>query len=107
MAEFTDEEFVAAVRAIAAERPDYVYTAPEGENCQYAHADGCGCIIGCALNRLGMSLDELSELDSRALAGIRFIGEGLGLSEPTIRWATNVQSDQDNSVPWGEAVSNA
>jgi len=113
---FDPKRLVAEVRALAAEKPDFVYTAIAfhadrhggGEKCSYVHGDECGCIIGHAAVRAGMSLDELREKDDDdedTSVSVQFAE--YGLSADRMGWLSKVQHGQDTKLPWGAAVSKA
>lgn len=116
----TDEAFYAAVRAVAAERPDHIYDNPDltANACLYVHNANTpkakpGCIIGAALHRLGVSLDKLNVMDGYASedgylsSGFDFVGGRFGLSDAAVTWGAAVQGHQDNGMPWGSAVAKA
>jgi hypothetical protein len=103
----TLEELKEAIRAvIATEGEDRVYL-PQGDQCLYVHTDkdGCsdpGCLIGHALNRLGISLDELSRNEDVAAQDLDFWD-----SDDTAAFAREIQFLQDDGAPWGHAYRGA
>lgn len=107
--EFTTTELEAEVRKLAAEHPDNIYTKPnaQGAGCFYGKGtctDGsCGCIVGQALARLGVSV---LELDVKLIGYVPEVMSHLCISDPKKRqsWLFNVQRRQDLGKTWGEAV---
>jgi hypothetical protein len=103
----TLEELKEAIEAvIATEGGDRVYS-PQGNQCLYVHTDedghsGPGCLIGHALNHLGVSLDELSRNEDVAASDLDFWD-----SDDTAAFAKEVQFLQDDGVPWGGASRGA
>ena len=116
------------VREIAAEFPDFVYQpkqlpvlltpeqqeqammgspeAPTTTNgCVYREADGrAGCIVGQALNMLGV-LALVS--DNQNLRGVRGLVDDThpnSWRDPRVKWLRQVQNHQDRRVSWGQAV---
>jgi hypothetical protein len=67
----TAEKVLETLREVVAERPDYVYEAPEGYTagagvtCFYVHGDVPGCVVGHVLNRLGVPLSDLALVEGR------------------------------------------
>jgi hypothetical protein len=98
---------VAAVRKLAADRPDFTYSRPSANSCLYrptkqAGGGMSGCIIGEGLRACGISttgLDTESDAD---------IGSHLARVNKShtheARWLAEVQSNQDFGRSWGEAV---
>ena len=113
---FDPKRLVAEVRALAAEKPDFVYTAIDfhsdadggGEKCSYVHGNDGGCIVGQGALRAGMDLDELSEKDNDGedtSVSSQFMD--YGLSTDALGWLSAVQYYQDTGSPWGAAVAHA
>jgi hypothetical protein len=113
---FDPKRLVAEVRALAAEKPDFVYTAIDfhsdadggREKCTYVHGDDGGCIVGQAALRAGMPLDELREKDNDdedTSVSVQFADYGLSADE--LLWLSKVQHAQDTNMPWGAAVDHA
>lgn len=111
-APITDESFRAAVRQLAAEQPEYVYTRPDpfGYNtCVYQYNGAPSCLIGQALHRLGVPVESLAAADNGAFerkgASTVLAVLAPGTSADTRAWAQEVQYHQDlGNIPWGEAV---
>lgn len=115
-------DVLGTLRAVVAERPEYVYEAPEDArvddslSCYYVHRseDGTqvpGCLIGHVLNRLGVPLHVLRGYegsDARRVVDrtVSFTGdpdEGLD-----VRMALQIaQSAQDGGDSWGESLAQA
>lgn len=109
------------LREVVAERPDYVYIAPEGmaanryvgSGCLYVHGTGeaatPGCGIGALLHRLGIPLDELRRHEGTG-AG-RLIYDLLNVTGPAANAACNLcdvfQDLQDRRFTWGYALNAA
>ncbi|AXQ64416.1 hypothetical protein L3Y19_gp046 [Gordonia phage Neville] len=107
------EKFVAEVRRLANENPEFVYQkrpigdGGEGGSCMYVNEAGTGgdCLIGQAVINTGlMSVEELgkheNELARGLLGDLRFPGAAT-------QWADRVQSRQDMGVAWVDAVRDA
>lgn len=116
MFDFTPEDLQHKVREVAADYPKYVYDIPYGNSCMYFHKGdddnySCGCIIGHALHRLGVTLEDISEeynfvgvwgLLQRHLSDLP-----LDFNDATVQWLSNVQSAQDRGETWSSAVKKA
>lgn len=113
--EFTPEDVLAEVIKLAEERPDFVYKAQAGslvdEGCSYLTAGlrtlaGEGCIVGQALTRLGVSDEDLYEVEGDSAIGAvaRLRGENLTEFSRTIQKLGAIQSWQDHGYSWGVAV---
>lgn len=101
---------ILAVRAIAAEKPDFVYTN-DGYQCLYRpkrlkSGVVSGCIIGEALRRIGIST---AGLDTPGANGINTqLGRvGFNMNSQRVKWLGEVQAQQDTRGTWGTAVSMA
>ncbi|MEV6419037.1 hypothetical protein [Streptomyces sp. NPDC051662] len=115
ISEITDEDVLSTLRKVVAERPEYVYSAPEhmgatkdGSVCFYVHKDedgtnvAAGCVIGVVLHRLGIPLDELEKQEGENAR------DALTRLVPALsRWVkedlNRMQMHQDNDVAWGLA----
>jgi hypothetical protein len=106
---FDPKRLVAEVRALAAEKPDYVYQLQsKGPSCVYVEKGVGSCIVGQAALRAGMDLEELSKKDSDeedTSVSVQF--EDYGLSAEELLWLSKVQHSQDTQFPWGAAVARA
>lgn len=107
-----DTELVKAIRDLAAESPDFVYTRQEVDPdslsapCNYwpDEKNPQGCIVGAAMRKIGHSLDGI---EFRGVAAFTAL-EDLALFQPsTGLWVNNVQSWQDKGLTWSEAVKKA
>jgi hypothetical protein len=115
----TDELIISTLRAVVAERPDYVYERPahmapirdgDGEivgECMYVHTDpeddsklSPGCLVGTVLYRLGMPLEELQRHEGEG--GWDVVDEFGGDDSRVVM--QDVQLRQDSGVPWGAAL---
>lgn len=74
---------------------------PVESACHYQVAGEPGCLIGVALDRLGVTLDPAWDLDS----GTNAIGLDVWDNPDTGRYADRVQARQDLGKTWGEAIS--
>lgn len=107
-------EVVAAVREIAAERPDVKYDVVEGAGCLYSAgrcSDGSvGCIVGQALVKCGFDVAPLDTSDDENDGGIKTAGfacRHIGVETDDFEaanWLDNAQHWQDSGHPWGDAV---
>lgn len=112
-ATFTLEDVIARVRALADEKPDFVYQKPEGASiCKYVagkFSDDSArpdCIMARALHALGVSLKFLQCFEG---AAVETVLGGMGLrwepeTEQQSEWLRAVQYGQDNGMAWGNAV---
>lgn len=105
MAVITLDEVKRRVRAVAAERPEYVYQMVN-DQCLYFNPDGTpSCLVGHAL------ADELRA--AGVSPGNRWNGKGiyfligeldLPIDQAARHYLSGVQSAQDSFTPWGQAV---
>jgi hypothetical protein len=121
LADITNEQFIDAIKAVASESPETVYTPPahmntESGRCFYVHTDAenpedlgkatPGCLIGVALHRVGVPLYVLQEHEGDCASGV--ISRVLpGASTDTLSFANIAQGSQDEGKPWGMALSEA
>jgi hypothetical protein len=91
------------VKALAAERPEYVYERPEAGTCYYFHNGAPSCIVGHALadELKAIGVEEGSELNDE---NIRRLSADLDITPKAVAWLEDVQSMQDALTSWGEAV---
>jgi hypothetical protein len=106
---FTAIDVAREVRTLAAERPDHVYERGSQTFCTYApnHPMGApeACLIGQALARLGVPVSTL--VCQKGTAGV-LIYDMTGshpMRADICGWLDRVQAEQDDSVPWAEAVA--
>jgi hypothetical protein len=109
----TDEAFIDAITAeVEAAGPDFVYQEDPFQTCDYVRDGQPSCLIGRALARLGMSVEELKTFDANDLpnptnirnpsaAGIMY---SLGFSERVTAAADVAQGLQDSCRTWGRAL---
>lgn len=119
---FGKGSFVAAVRQLAADSPDFVYEPPEDRRgCRYVFGGVPSCLIGQALVGVGVPIEQVADLDDystgdqpdTAVATVvpRLLA-GLGVEMDSewaeiIGWANYVQVRQDRRDKWGRAVAKA
>ncbi|GAA2294375.1 hypothetical protein GCM10010149_47940 [Nonomuraea roseoviolacea subsp. roseoviolacea] len=112
----TDAQLIDAIKTVAAENPDRVYTSPEHMSttgtCFYVHRDEAtdelspGCLVGAALHRLGVPLETLQRNeDTNAFNLLSKLFPML--TTQTCSFANSAQMDQDGGRSWGEAVAYA
>jgi hypothetical protein len=115
----TAEQVLATLREVVAERPTYVYEAPEGYAsetnetsvaCFYVHGNTPGCIVGHVLARLGVPLSDLALVEGRG--AYKVADWFLDITDPD--GATDVehvlsvvQMHQDRGDSWGSALEAA
>lgn len=99
------EDMERELRRLASEKPDFIYTSEPGAACHYSkgpsyNLKSCdGCIFGQTLQTLGITKEELNELDTDGMdTAIHII-----FPFAPRRWKS-VQYRQDNGSPWGEAI---
>ncbi len=104
------QHLISAVRARAAENPDYIYKSPFGHGtCAYVH-DGCpSCLIGQALWDLGLIDASFAGTSGNYLPFFSVVDHlGLVLDPEERKWLREVQYYQDTQrYSWGESVANA
>jgi hypothetical protein len=103
--------FTEAIRAAVAQRGrDHLYTGQDGRapvrgsNCWYVHqkTGEAGCVIGLALNLLGITLEQLAENEGENADQLL---SRLGIGTARERAAAIVaQGRQDGGATWGEAL---
>lgn len=125
-APITTEQAARELQAIAADRPDFVYEAPEDSlerigSCFYVHGltaggvptiqpEGAtewvtGCLIGEWLHvSHGVSLEDLRRVN---MFGTEYLFDSLGIERErgVLKLADQIQVRQDNGLPWGKAVA--
>lgn len=110
--------FVAEVRRLAAENPDFVYSAPEdlnptsGPTCLYVHRTEAGelvggCLIGQAFINIGLPVDEVAKFDTLTYGGATEVLGVFNVSKRVRAWAGTAQQCQDLGDCWAEAVARA
>lgn len=113
----TVEDVEREVRNLAMREPDFIYTAQDVSSsaCGYVgkvigSAEGRGCIIGQALQNLGVSKETLLDFEKKT-SDLR-VDSGVYTLLPYLKiggygdhsWLVKVQSHQDFGRPWGLAV---
>lgn len=116
MAQYTYEDLLPRLRAIVAEEgEDFVYgQRHDGDNivCCYQWNGKPDCGVGRVLYRLGVPIETLQAMDRSS--------ETISYHYPRLRQDHNIwfspaaealmelfQQDQDEQVPWGDALNNA
>lgn len=118
MLELTFEKAQELVDAAIAERgEDYVYGKHAG-SCLYVHSDSWfddtrgewvlinerpGCIVGMALVKGGVSMDDLIPINTMDAPTVLDSLEGVEAERKAVDFLTLVQISQDSGVTWGEA----
>ena len=116
----TTTDLVKAIRAVAASKPDFIYTNQEGYAgmCSYfgegvGKPEGQCCIVGQALKNLEVDTTvlQLSELDFMSPTIDKVIIDGM-VDIPfskgrEVKWLNLVQACQDAGYTWAESVTAA
>lgn len=110
----TDAEVMATLRAVVAERPDYVYDSGDRNEygdmtCNYVQDGTPSCLVGHVLFRLGIPLTELSAFDVAGGASADGVARLVldGVTESTIKGLWFAQHAQDHGDTWAEALAAA
>lgn len=112
----TDEDLKSALRTVAEGSPGYVYTSPEWQGepgtsgCYYVHHArddesilAPGCMVGYALNALGVPLSALKEWEHNP--AVDLLDEFFPGASADVRAAyRRAQARQDRGCPWGKAI---
>jgi hypothetical protein len=114
----TEAQVMSTLRAVVAERPGYVYNAPEhmrtednGNECFYVHVDRhggrpeAGCLIGAVLSRLGVPLAELAKWEHFGVSVMA--GAVVEASVDVVSVLAIAQDRQDNGATWAKALAAA
>lgn len=116
---FTTMDILEEVKVLAKSKPDYVYLAPDPDQfCSYVGGtdgtgEGHGCIVGQALMRHGVSMEDLVEVEGTYAGHAVMVLLGLDPGTPVMggRGARDflnaVQMFQDEGCQWGEALEEA
>lgn len=115
----TDVEIRDALRAVVAEKPDYIYRAPQHMNpanegtCYYVHTEDDdeedltpGCLVGCVLDRLGIPLESLREHEGDSADSVvsSYLPQA---SKRTLNVLYEAQNFQDRRQTWAVALREA
>jgi hypothetical protein len=113
MFDFTAKDVQSEVRAVAAEYPTHVYVSARKGECSYFHMGegtnySCGCIIGHALHRLGVTPEDIPNSNFLGVVGLlrRFM-PAQDRDEIIMDWLASVQLLQDEGKSWSKAVNKA
>lgn len=118
---FTAREVLNEVLELARNRPDFVYLDQPDTirddvgfaSCSYIGAAGQrgrevgeGCIVGQALQNLGVSTAALSLMEGQ---GAAFVVQRLACAhdEESLDRLRHIQAHQDGGMPWGMATAKA
>lgn len=112
---FTPAQVRWEITRLATKNPDFNYKLDSGVlgmPCLYVHQGKASCIVGQALNNLGVPLEVLSKYEN--WTSTKIIQEILQLSEKdidfhmnTLAWIDRVQVQQDSGRTWSCAITYA
>ena len=102
----TAERALQLLREVVAERPGYVYEAPDSRGCAYVDpATGePSCLVGHVFIRAGWSAAELRRWNRTAVS---WLPSNLAISEGARCMLDEAQQVQDSGWTWGEALLTA
>lgn len=103
-------KLISAVRNIAEAAPDYVYEKVGGHACKYVQNGAGSCIVGQGALAAGVPLETVAEWDQAECgSGFGDVCDRIDIDcgSDAAQWLIEVQSHQDNGIPWGEAVAAA
>jgi hypothetical protein len=110
----TVDRAVEIAEEIIGERPDYVYTNPNGERATPYNQMRCvnwdlnndspSCVVGHILFRHGVSKEKLIEKIS---ASATAFDDRETVTTDAAFFLFDIQCEQDTGVPWGEALAKA
>lgn len=103
----TDEEGLALLESIVAERPDYVYQSPSGTSCFYVDPtnERPSCLVGHWMHRLDVPLTDMLPYEQESASAL--VGSRFNTSDYLATLLDEVQGLQDSGHPWGVALSTA
>jgi hypothetical protein len=111
---FKASEIKDAIIEIGEERPDYINEQDEEGKCFYQIDGKPSCIVGQALSKLGADAELLRKLDEENKGGVsadavftHFPQEFEDDDYKAKLFMGQVQANQDNRAPWGEAIEEA
>jgi hypothetical protein len=127
MIELTEENVLDALeKAVEEKGEDFIYVNNEGHSsrnkfgetaaimCHYVHYDDgtpiAGCIAGNVLNRLGVSLDALSDYETQPIKTVLINltdAEEVTFDSKVSLLLSNAQCAQDGGQTWGDALKAA
>lgn len=113
MFDFTSQQLADKVREVAQDYPDNVYKAEHDDSCVYFNIgqDGyysASCIVGHALHRLGVKLEDIEEFNNGTVNELfEVYMPRVNRDTATDKWLTTVQDYQDFQMPWGQCVKKA
>ena len=109
---FTYDQLLGALEGAVEEMGEHYIYPPsiDGRQCRYTHGPAgdlsCGCLIGHALYRLGISPEELNGYDDdgeHVDVAAKYLPYWADWRASTL--AAGVQCRQDAAVEWGRALS--
>lgn len=116
----TVQSVIDEMRKLAAEEPDFIYAeqayASAVIGCSYLGASidypnkGKGCIVGQALERLGVAREELKKLELSTASNALFQLDIVATTDKertALNWINSVQSGQDNGMSWRESMASS
>lgn len=110
------QELVDRVRKIGLASKDYIYDSMEAtldlSGCRYEDLGMGSCVVGRALNCLGVPASALTRMDWKTNSQINVLVENndvLGVefedfTEEHLIWLANVQFRQDARFNWGHSI---
>ena len=103
-------ELWAEVLKVAQEQPEHVYERGEVGKCNYERNGQPSCIVGHAMHRLGVSTFDLREFDAAedsAIGDIIMMNPDMFDKDDKLgmELVIEAQDNQDQGVPWGQAVA--
>lgn len=111
----TVEQLIEKLEECVNERgADYVYLTKAGNppdggsGCDYVRNGQPSCLIGCAVHKLGVSVEELASHElATAVSLFTRLWPNLRYDSLVVRVAQTAQNKQDNGKTWGEALTTA
>lgn len=106
------------LRDSVAGREDFIYKSPDGltaddqgYHCEYAHDDCPGCLIGVALHKAGVTVDQLAKLPANYINNKdvkkKLAAFGCTMTDEAQEVFRGAQSRQDSGHTWGDALAYA
>lgn len=103
---FTDEQVMSTLRAVVAERPDFIYEAPgdDTDECVYVHDGAPSCLVGHVMVRLGFDPEEFEPIEGQSPFQCQ---KDLDISRRAADALTAAQDKQDMDYTWSDALAAA
>lgn len=100
---FTEQQFIAEVRKVVAENPDFIYP---NSFCSYLQCN-TACLFGVVLSNLGVTQSYLRTCESKTISIVLRLLK-LEFDDDIINWASNIQASQDDGrYTWQQALEMA